>query len=331
MDTVHFGLGPIGARILDLALRSRRLRVRGAVDIDPEKAGRDVGSLLGGADTGTRVVTTVGDLPDPDGAGGVALHAAGSDLAAAWPQLRELLDAGWSVVSTCEQLAYPWHRHPELSREIDRYAAERGLTVLGTGVNPGFVLDTLALCATAVFGEVRVVRARRVVDVSTRREQLQRKVGVGMDRATFERLAAAGEIGHVGLEESARLVAYGLGWELAEVTGTLRPAVATRAHSVAIGKLAPGDVDGQLQTCAASTADGRRIELDLTMRVEAEAVDEITVTGDLGGAGELRLAVPGGVAGDAATAAIAVNCAARVDTMAPGLLTMAGAGLPRGS
>lgn len=331
MDVVHVGLGPIGVRILDLALRSSRLRVRGAVDIDPDIAGRELGSLVGGADTGVRVVRRVADLPEPDGDGGAALHAAGSGLAAVWPQLRELLDAGWSVVSTCEELAYPWHRFPELSREIDRYAAERGRTVLGTGVNPGFALDTLALCATAVFGEVRSVRARRVVDVSTRREQLQRKVGVGMRPADFARLATTGQIGHAGLEESARLLAYGLGWELAEVTGTLRPAIATRAHSVAIGELAPGDVDGQLQTCVASTPDGRRIELDLTIRVEAEPVDEVTVTGDLGGAGDLRLTAPGGVPGDAATAAIAVNCAALVDTMAPGLLTMVDAGLPRGA
>lgn len=331
MDTVVFGLGPIGVQILDLALRSPRLRVRGAVDIDPDKAGRDLGSLLGGQHTGIRVVASAGDLPAPAGPGGVALHAAGSQLEKVWPQLRELLDAGLSVVSTCEQLAFPWHRHPELSREIDRYARARGLTVLGTGVNPGFVLDTLALCATTVFSEVRAVRARRVVDVSTRRTQLQRKVGVGMDRAGFERLAAAGEIGHVGLEESARLVGYGLGWELTEVTGTLAPAIATRPHRVAIGELAPGDVDGQLQTCVAATADGRRIELDLTMRVEAESVDEVAIAGDLTGDGELRLTVPGGVAGDTATATIAVNCAARVGAMGPGLLTMADAGLPRGA
>jgi hypothetical protein len=331
VQTVHFGLGPIGAQILDLALRSPRLRVRGAVDIDPEKAGRDVGSLVGGADTGTRVVTSAGDLPDLAGTGGAALHAAGSQLEKVWPQLRDLLDAGLSVVSTCEELAYPWHRHPELSREIDQYARARGLTVLGTGVNPGFVLDTLTLCATTVFSQVRAVRARRVVDVSTRRTQLQRKVGVGMRRADFERLAEAGEIGHVGLEESARLVAYGLGWQLSEVTGTLAPAIATRAHTVAIGELAPGDVDGQLQTCVATTVDGRRIALDLTMRVEAEAVDEVAIAGDLTGDGELRLTVPGGVAGDTATATIAVNCAARVGTMAPGLLTMADAGLPRGA
>lgn len=325
METVHFGLGPIGVRILDLALKAPRLQVRGAVDIDPAQLGQDVGSLTGGPDIGVAVVASVGELPDLGGAGGVALHAAGSRLATAWPQLRELLDAGLSVVSTCEELAYPWHRHPELSREIDQYARQRGLTVLGTGVNPGFVMDTLALCATTVLADVRTVRVTRAVDVSTRRVPLQRKVGVGMTRETFERLAVAGEIGHVGLEESARLVAHGLGWELTEVTVTLAPTIATRSHQVALGELAPGDVDGQAQTCLAVTADGRRIALDLTMRVETEQRDEVIVAGDQ----ELRLTIPGGVAGDTATAAMAVNCASRVASMGSGLLTMAEAGLPR--
>lgn len=324
MDVVQFGLGPIGVQIVERARRSPALRVVGAVDIDPALVGRDLGSLWGGPDTGARVVATVAELPPADN-GGVALHAAGSRLEKVWPQLRDLLAAGLSVVSTCEELAYPWHRHPELAREIDQYAREQGRTVLGTGVNPGFVMDALTLCATAVLGEVRHIRVTRSVDVSTRRLPLQRKVGVGLSREEFERLAEAGEVGHVGLAESARLVAHGLGWELAEVVTGIAPTIATGRHPVALGELAPGEVDGLAQTCRATSADGRRIELDLTMRVEVEQRDEIVVTGDE----ELRLDIPGGVPGDTATAAIVVSCAARVPTMNPGLLTMAEAGLPR--
>lgn len=325
MDAVHYGLGPIGMQILDLTMRSEVLKVRGAVDIAPDKVGRDIGSLRGGPESGTRVVASVAELPAGVSAGSVALHAVGSRLEQVWPQLRELLDAGYSVVSTCEELAYPWHRYPELSREIDGYARERGLAVLGTGVNPGFVMDVLALCATAVLGEVRTVRVTRAVDVSTRREPLQRKVGVGLTPEEFRRLAAAGEIGHVGLEESARLVAYGLGWRPEDVASTIAPTTATRHHQTALGAVAPGDVDGLAQTCRADTADGQTIDLALTMRIEVDQRDEVMAAGDT----ELPLVVPGGVPGDTATAAIAVNCAARVPTMRAGLLTMTEAGLPR--
>jgi hypothetical protein len=325
--TVHYGLGPIGLRILELAASSDALDARGAMDVDAEKVGRDAGSLIGRPALGLPVVRAVDDLPAEVRAlpGTTAFHAAGSRLEKVWPQLRELLDAGFAVVSTCEELAYPWHRYPELSREIDAYAKERGLAVLGTGVNPGFVMDALALCLTAALGDVRRVRVTRAVDVSARRIPLQRKVGVGMDRDDFVRLAEAGEIGHVGLEESARLVAHGLGWALDDVTNTIEPTIATARRDVDLGELRPGDVDGLWQTCVARTLDGRSIELDLTMRVEVEQRDEIVVGGDE----QYRLVIPEGLPDDAATAAIAVNCGKRIATMGKGLLTMVEAGLPR--
>jgi 2,4-diaminopentanoate dehydrogenase len=326
MDLILYGLGPIGTQILDLALRSESLQVRGAVDIDPEKVGRDVGTLRGGTTVGVEVVDSVAALPAEVAAGGgTALHAAGSHLETVWPQIRELLDAGFSVVSTCEELAYPWHRHPEVSRDIDQQARRQGLTVLGVGVNPGFVMDVLPLCVTAVLGDVRTVRVRRAVDVSGRRLPLQRKVGVGLAPAEFARLAASGAVGHVGLEESARLVAHGLRWDLVEVATAIAPTTASKVHRVALGDLAPGDVDGLEQSCVATTGDGRRVELALTMRVETDQCDEVVLTGDP----HLSLVIPGGVPGDTATAAIAVNCARRTSDAGPGLRLMTEVGLPR--
>jgi 4-hydroxy-tetrahydrodipicolinate reductase len=314
-------------RILELVRRSEKLRIRGAVDIDPTKVGRDVGVLLDGIEIGTTVVASVHDLPvETAGQNGVtAVHAAGSRLEKVWPQLRELLDSGFSVVSTCEELSFPWNRHPELSREIDDYARERGLSVLGTGVNPGFVMDVLPLCLTATFGDVRSIRVSRAVDVSTRRVPLQQKVGVGMARDEFVKLAQVSEIGHVGLEESARLLAHGLGWELGDVSNTIEPTLATRKHRLDVGELSPGDVDGLAQTTVASTSDGRGIELSLTMRVEVDQQDEITVIGE----DQRRLIIPGGIPGDYATAAITANCVKQAQSFPPGLATMAEVGMPR--
>ncbi len=329
MKVVHYGLGPIGLQILALAVRSETMDVVGAVDIDPENAGHDVGELIGHDHVGTKVITTIHDLSPglAHGEAVVAVHAAGSYLEKVWPQLRELLDAGFSVVSTCEELSYPWHRHPDLSRQIDAHARDRGLSVLGTGVNPGFVMDLLPLLLTATCSEVRAVRVTRTVDVSTRRVPLQRKVGVGMEPDVFVRLAASEEVGHVGLEESARLLAHGLGWELAEISNTINPTLATRRHQADIGQLNPGDVDGLEQTTVASTPDGRSIELNLTMRVEVDQNDEITVIGE----DSRTVTVPGGIPGDSATAAITVNCVKRVQELPPGLVTMVEAGLPRHS
>ncbi|MPZ60829.1 MAG: hypothetical protein GEU93_05940 [Propionibacteriales bacterium] len=328
MDVILYGLGPIGRQILDVAARSETLHILGAVDIDPALVGRDVATLsTHSRQAGPQVVATVDDLPTElyTRNGATALHATGSRLSDVWPQLRQLLDAGLSVVSTCEELSYPWHQHPELSKEIDRYARERGRTVLGTGVNPGFVMDVLPMCLTAVFDDVQGIHVTREVDVSSRRVPLQRKVGVGLEPTRFAQMAATGKIGHVGLEESARLVAHGLSWEIDGITNAIEPTIATARHRVELGELLPGEVDGLAQRCVATTKDGRTIELDLVMRVEVEQKDEIVVTG----AERHRVVIPGGLPGDTATAAITVNCAERIGGMDKGLLTMAEAGLPR--
>jgi hypothetical protein len=326
-SVIQFGLGPIGIEILRRAYLSEKISVLGAVDIDLEKAGKDIGVLLGKEEAGMEVAARVQELSlgAEEETKRVAIHATGSSLHRVWPQIRELLDEGFSVVSTCEELSYPWHRHPELSNEIDAYAKGMGLSVLGTGVNPGFVIDTLPLCLTAVTNEVLRVAVSRRVDISERRLPLQEKVGIGLDKETFERLAAEGEVGHVGLEESARLLAYGLNWEFVEVSNTIEPTISEESSSVELTSLEKGDVDGLHQTSVGKTEDGKEVKLDLTMRVGVEPRDEIVVEGEE----HRRLIIPNGVFGDTATAAMAVNCAKMLVSAAAGLLTMADVGLPR--
>jgi 2,4-diaminopentanoate dehydrogenase len=333
VNAVQFGLGPIGMEILEvMTYESNGLDLMAAVDIDPEKAGKDIGALLGRKHIGIRVIPSVQDLSTQvrqakpgEETERVAIHATGSNLEAVWPQIKELLDYGFSVVSTCEEIAYPWHRYPELSSEIDAYSRERGLSVLGTGVNPGFVMDTLVLCLTAITGQTERIVVTRSVDVSKRRLQLQEKVGVGMPRETFEQLAAEGAIGHVGMEESVRLVAYALNWRLTEVTNTIEPTIAGKSQSLALTDIQPGDVDGLHQTSVGRTQDSKEIRLDLTMRAEVEQKDEIVVYGDT----RHRLLIPDGIFGDTATAAIAVNCAKMMSSAPDGLINMADIKVPR--
>ncbi|WP_147675270.1 hypothetical protein [Numidum massiliense] len=306
-------------QILRKCYRARNVTLLGAVDIDPAKVGRDLGTLIEAQPLGIAVRSHLEEIPPQEctAASKIAIHATGSQLPRVWPQIRALLAHGFSVVSTCEELSYPWHRYPDLAAEIDAYARERKLAVLGTGVNPGFVMDTLVLALTAVTDAVSAIQVRRQVDVSKRRLPLQQKVGVGMDEAKFRQLAADGKIGHVGLEESVRLIAYGLGHTLTDVANTIAPIVPPSESSVS----------GLHQTSVGKTTGGIDINLDLTMALGVEQFDEIVVTGD----STERLLVPEGIFGDTATAAIAVNSAKMLaQSTETGLLTMADAGLPRG-
>jgi hypothetical protein len=321
--TIHYGIGAIGAGIAHLAAQRRDIRIVGAIDADPDKAGRDLAELAELADLekplGVSVAADAEDLLERIDAD-VVLHSTGSYIPEVQPQLLAAVRAGNNVISTCEELAFPWHRHPELARELDDAARRVGVTVLGTGVNPGFVLDTLILTLTAPCLQVEAIRASRVVDVATRREQLQRKVGVGLSVEEFRQRAAGGRLGHVGLKESAWLVAAALGWELDSLEETLDPVIAEEPMNTSYISIAAGQAAGQFQVARGSMNGREVLRMTVQMSVGAQDPrDEIVIEG----APPLQMLVKGGIPGDQATAAVVINCIPAVVEHAPGLVTMA--------
>ena len=199
---VQYGLGPIGQATAKEVLRRDGLALVGAIDADPQKIGKDVGELLGlGERTGVVVGGDAAEVLRASGAG-IVLHTTSSFLGSNHEQIELCVGAGMHVVSSCEELFFPHVKHPELTRRLDELARENDVVILGVGVNPGFVMDTLALAATGVCNRVDRLRAARVVDAALRRLSLQRKVGAGLTTAEFAQRKAAGQFGHIGLRES---------------------------------------------------------------------------------------------------------------------------------
>ena len=317
--TLLFGLGPIGVSIGRAAAERDEIELAGGVDSAADKAGRPLFDVLGiEPPAGATDVAVVADIEEALAAAkpALVLHATGSYLPDVLPQLLACAKGGANVVSTCEELSFPWRRHPELAKQLDAEAKAAGVTVLGTGINPGFVMDTLALALSGVCQTVERVRLTRIVDVATRRVQLQRKVGVGLTLDEFRAKAAAGRFGHVGLKESCWLLAEGLGWRLETLDETIAPVTG-----------ADGKAAGMRQT-ATGTLGGRKvIEAVVQMSAAAERPrDEIEIEGTPA----VRLEIAGGVPGDIATAAVILNAARRVVGHAPGLVTMLDLPLPAG-
>lgn len=324
VTAVQYGVGPIGSRIVRAAV-DRGFAYLGAVDIDPEKVGRDLGDV---ADVGQRLDVPVTDDPDealaeaPD----VVFHSTVSSLEAAAPQLEEILRAGSNVVSTTEELAYPWRKQPALADELDEVARTAGVSCLGAGINPGFVMDALPVFLSTPMDTVDAVRVERVQDAAQRRGPLQAKVGAGLDIDRFE-TEVAEAAGHVGSPESVAMIADALGWELAEITESMEPVVADRAVETDHVSVEPGDVAGIKQVAHGRGPQGEeRITLDLRMYVGAEAPHD-TVTFD--GRPPISVTVDGGYHGDIATTAVVCNVAHRVIQAEPGLKTMLDIRLPR--
>lgn len=317
IKVAQFGLGPIGLESLKLAATKAWLEVVGAVDVAPEKIGRDLADLTGEPTlAGRRVFPTLDELLAVTPVEAV-LQTSVSGLAAAAAQLEPLIARGLAVISSCEELVCPAARDAALAARLDEACRRHGARVLGTGVNPGFVMDVLPLVLSSVCGRLAALTVRRVVNARTRRGPLQRKIGSGLPPAEFELRARRGEAGHAGLKDSVALLAHGLGWRLDSISETAEAVVAEQAIRTPHVEVNAGECCGLHQT-AVGLRDGRPvITLDLWMHLDAPDPHDAV---ELAGEPPLRFRVEGGVPGDQATVAALVNAIPRVLRAPPGLL-----------
>lgn len=312
ISVASYGIGPIGAEIARLLLTKPWVKIVGAVDVDPNKAGKDLGEVIGlGRAVGVKVTSELQGKPD------VVCHSTGSRLRDVVGQLESLLDRGCHVVSTCEELSFPLDA--EIRERLQHVARAKNVGLLGTGVNPGFVMDKLPLTITSVCQDVKSVDIIRIQNASTRREPLQRKVGAGMTVEEFRAAVAAGKIKHMGLEESLMMVGSGLGVELESVSDEkIEPIVAEREVVTQYLRVAPGQVAGVHQTIYGKGRIDVSLELRMYVGAEDAAADRVIVRG----VPDVEMEIKGGVHGDRATAAMVVNAIPRITQARCGVLTM---------
>ena len=312
VSVAQYGIGPIGAEIARLLLTKPWVKLVAAVDIDPAKIGKDVGEVIGlGKAVGVKVT------PDLQTKVDVVCHSTQSRLREVAGQLRSLLERGAHVVSTCEELSFPLDK--KLREELQQVARSHNVTLLGTGVNPGFVMDKLPLTVTSVCQDIRQVDIIRIQNASTRREPLQRKVGAGMTTQQFRAAVDSGKIKHMGLRESLIMVGNGLGVEFESVSDEkIEPIVADREITTQYLKVSKGQVAGVHQTIHGKGRIDVNLELRMYVGAEDVAADRVIVKGTP----DIELEIKHGVHGDRATAAMVVNSIPRVVQARPGLLTM---------
>jgi hypothetical protein len=315
---IQYGLGPIGRAVARHVLEREGVTLVGGVDVDPALVGRDVGTVIGLAGPlGFAVEPRLADVLARAGAD-VALHTTSSYLAAVQPQILEIIAAGLDIVSTTEELSFPWLAHAEEAAEIDAAAKGAGVTVLATGVNPGFLMDTLPLALSGICQQVRHIEVRRTINASTRRGPFQAKIGSGMTVQAFRAAMDAGRMGHVGLPESTAMVFRTLGAQLTHYETEVEPVVAETPIRTMHVEVPAGRVCGLRQVARAYTEQGEFLRLVFVAALEAgEEGDAIRITGTP----DLEVTLHG-TNGDLATAAIVVNAVRRVREAAPGLVTM---------
>ena len=286
------------------------MRLVGLVDLDPKK----IGARIGQQKVVGSISQAIGSGPD------VAIITTTSFFDKIAPILRECMKHRLHVASSCEEMSFPKFRHKKLCGRIDAEAKKAKVALIGTGVNPGFVMDLLPLVLSSMVTKVSGVKVTRRLDAGKRRLPLQAKIGATMSREQFESLAKQGKIGHMGIGESVAMIAAGLGRDakIKDVRITLEPVIANRAMSSRLGKIKNGMVSGMRNT-ASWRGKGLKIQLDLTMAIGADDPEDRV---EISGPAPLVAIIPNSTPGDSATVAALINCARLLPGVSPGLKTM---------
>jgi 4-hydroxy-tetrahydrodipicolinate reductase len=321
IKVIIYGCGVMGRNVAEALCGKKSFEIVGAIDIDPSLLGKDLGDILDSPrKLGIAIESDADALFSRVNAHAVVLTTT-SHLKSVLPQITQCANAGLNVVSTCEELSYPWKRSPGLAQDIDAVAKENGVTVVGTGINPGYLMDTLPLILTAPCLKVDTVKVTRMMNSARRRIPFQTKVGTSMTPEEFKAKIDDGTItGHVGLLESINMVAAGLGWELDRaIELPPDPVITPGPVETGLGTVDAGNVIGLKSVAFAEIEEKKVITLEFYAYAGVEEeYDEVIIEGTP----KIHEKIIGGVHGDIGTVAMTINTIPRAVEASAGIKLM---------
>jgi hypothetical protein len=321
VKVLAYGVGVVGGYIAKCLLEKEGVQIVGAVDVAKDKVGKDLGEVLGlKKNIGVTVSGNIDSALSTVKAD-IAVQATSSYLKDTFAQIASIIEHGVNVISTCEELSYPYVSEPRLAKKLDALAKKHDVTVLGTGINPGFLMDALVITLTAPCQKIEKIEAVRVMNAATRRLPFQKKIGAGLSIQEFtQRIEKKQITGHVGLEQSIAMIADALAWRLDKVV--VQPAEAVVAKKPVESRdirVSTGKVAGLRQKAKGFVKNKEVIILDFRAYIGAEEeYDAVTIKG----VPEIRQRISPCVHGDLGTVAMIVNSIPKVINAPAGLFTM---------
>lgn len=321
---VQWGLGAMGGGMARLMLQKPGLKLVGGIDGRPDFLGKDLGDVL---ETGTQLGVTVSNRPEDvlDKAKvDLVILATTSWTKEAFPDLKKIITAGINCITITEEMAAPEAQSPELAKELDELAKQHGVTVLGTGVNPGFVLDFMVAALSGACHQVDRIEASRINDLSPYGPTVMKTQGVGISPEAFKQGVADGSIvGHIGFPESIRMISDALGLGVDRIEESREPIISSVYRETKYVKIQPGMVAGCAHIGIGYRGDKEVVKLIHPQQVHPglENVD----TGDyinIFGKPEVHMAIKPEIPGGIATMGVAVNMIPHVVAATPGMKRM---------
>lgn len=323
---LQIGFGPLGIQIGKYIAQKSTVKTIVGVDVNANLIGKPLSELDHNLSNDVLIFASVKEAVDyleikPH----IAIITTVSSLEKIIPQIEEVAAFGIPVISTCEELSYPWILQPVLSKQLDTICKKHNITCLGTGVNPGFLMDYLPAVFTSISKEIEQITVERVQDATSRRVPFQQKIGAGLTLVEFKKKEVTGTLRHVGLQESVYLLANSIGLELDEVTESLHPIIAETAVASQAINVDKGDARGVEQIARGYRNGICKIKMHFKAAIgEPRSFDKVTIKGVPNFTSE----IDGGINGDIATCAITINCIHSVLKAPAGLQTMATIAVP---
>ena len=324
IKVIQIGMGPLGIKIAEFISQRKGIKTVAAVDKNPKLIGTKLNTLIDNLSLGITIESEL-EKTIKKSAPDVAILSTVSDMVRITPQVLEILKLGIPIVSTCEELSFPWKTAGSLAHQIDQIAKKHHVAVLGTGVNPGFLMDSLPLFLTSVCQSVESILVTRYQNAAYRRIPFQKKIGAGLTLTEFKNKKKEGTLKHIGLTESIQFIAAELGWELDKTEDSISPVIAYEDINVYGSQVSKGCVSGVCQIGKGYINGEVKVTLTFQAAIgEEESYDEIEIKGSP----NIKSRIVDGVNGDIATCAITINATKQILKAQPGLRTMADISIP---
>lgn len=330
---VLWGFGAMGRGMAEMLLEKKGVEITGVCDLYPKFVGTSIFNHLEVKENNHKDVIITNDIDsllDKDNCD-LVLLATDSFTKKAFPKMEKILKKGINVISTAEEMAYPQAQEPELADKLDKIARDNGVTILGTGINPGFIMDLLVVALTGVMKSVDHIEAKRVNSLSPFGPAVMEEQGVGITLDTFNKGVADKSLaGHVGFAESVGMIASALGVKLDGFEQQMKPIVTTVDRKSKYGEALKGNVAGVNMTGQGLINGETFIDMIHPQQIEPEM--EGTHTGDyitIKGVPEVNMAITPEIDGGIGTIAMCVNMIPHVINARPGLKTMIDLPVPR--
>ncbi len=328
-----WGFGAMGSGMARMLATKKGVEVVGVCDMHPDRVGKNMYEVLELEQAGRPDAMIKDKIEDVvyKGSCDLCLIATDSFTKKAFPKIKYVLEQKINVISTAEEMAYPKAQEPELAKEIDRIALENGVSVLGTGINPGLIMDLLVVCLTGCMTNVESLEAKRVNSLSPFGPAVMEEQGVGMSIDKFNKEVEEGTMaGHVGFAESIGMIADALGWKVDKFEQQMKPIATDVDRKSPYGFAKAGDVAGVNMTGQGYVDGEVKIDMIHPQQIEPEQVgvntgDYITIKGTP----EVNMSITPEVEGGLGTIAMCVNMIPLVINADAGLKTMIDLPVPR--